>query len=284
MQIKPYGHTEFINFKEGPHLYIHHGDIVSSVTGITGVVDKPGLVIWSANQAGEEIKDTLVPGVGLDEIEIQKLAKAASQRHVNHRDSAGGIGRLVHNAIQAFIEKECLGKGPLTLAVLQGCAENYEPVNTKAKASYQAWVAAMTDSFIGMEFLEAERIVWNKDEGYIGTLDALGYWPATKIFIFFDWKTSKGSYAEHGAQVAGYWGAAASVNPGLTVTNSQRTIIHIPCSRQGHFKTYDEYTIQKELTGQTLQQDYDAFLGMRTTYQWKQRTPMEQRMKYIRRK
>ena len=284
MQIKPYGHSEFINFKEGPHLYLHHGEIISSVTGITGVVDKPGLIIWAANQAGEEIKDTLVAGVGLDEIEIEKLVKAASTRHTKHRDSAGGIGRLVHNAIQAFIENEFIDKGQMELVILRDCAHAYEPVNVVAKASYQAWVAAMADSFIGMEFIEAERVVWNRNADYIGTLDAMGYWPAEKRFVLFDWKTSKGSYAEHGLQVAGYFGAVHSAQPKIHAGNTERCIIHIPCSRQGHFKIYDEYTIQKELTGQSLAQDYNAFLGAAITYKWKQATPMEKRMKYIRRK
>jgi hypothetical protein len=281
MKIKPYGHSEFIDFKQGKHLYIKDGQLIQNVTGITDVIDKPGLVYWSANQASEEIKETLVPGEALDEIQIEKLAKSAATRHTRHRDSAGSYGRLVHEAIEALIQKELLDK-PLSVAHLLDVAENFEPVNELAKNAYQAWVRAMAEEFEGITFIESERIVWHQAENFIGTMDALAM--RDGIFIFFDWKTSKSSYAEHGMQVSGYWGAAASVNPKITHKNSVRSIVHVPTVKQGYYKVYDEPRIRKELTGHTLREDYDAFLAAKRAYEWKQATPMEQRMKFVRRK
>jgi hypothetical protein len=286
MQVKPYGHKEFITFKPRPHIYLRKNDLIPNVTGITGIIDKPGLVIWAANQAGEEIRETVEPGDVLDEISIEELAERASKRHTTIRNKAGGVGSVVHDAIEKYVNARLLDI-PIDDDVVQSTAGDFRPVHERAAAAYDAWVMLMLKHFSGVTLTESETLAWNKDAGYIGTMDALGWYidsTGVQRWIIFDWKTSKNTYSEHGLQLAGYWGALESVNPKLKWSLCERAIVHIHPKIPMSPKVYKEYDIQKDLTGADLLTDYEAFLDCLGAYNWKNNTPLEKRMAYVRRR
>ncbi|MCK5016588.1 MAG: hypothetical protein KAS32_05880, partial [Candidatus Peribacteraceae bacterium] len=123
---KLYNGEVTLNFEPTKHIYEVDGERKVSVTGVTGVVNKPALTWWAAHEAGREIIEVLTGGIfsakdkktyrvkegeipqtpQLDEVSIEKLYQDARFAHYRKKTTAADIGTLVHNWVERYIKGE----------------------------------------------------------------------------------------------------------------------------------------------------------------------------------
>src|ERR1700687_5883043 len=81
-----------LRFNSEKHKYFVKDKPVPSVTTILGVIAKPALINWAANQAVEFMQMNIKPGQSLDEIELSNLFKDAKKAHFKKKTDAGQLG------------------------------------------------------------------------------------------------------------------------------------------------------------------------------------------------
>lgn len=166
------------------HIHYINGNKALSVTTTLGIINKPFLIPWAANQAADEVKRRLVPGKALDEIGIQKLVADAKTAHKTSRDSAADMGTYIHN----WIEEYTRGKDPDL------------PVNTKLHRTILDFKKFWDSQDIVP--IHAERPVCSPTYNLAGIPDLI-----CKVdgkLTIMDWKTGSGIYPEMFLQLAAY--------------------------------------------------------------------------------
>lgn len=154
-------------------------------TTVLGVISKPALIPWAANQAAEKIKLYLMEhatGRTLTKEEISDLVEHGRKAHVELKEAAADIGTRAHQAINAIIDG---GKMNLTDDI---------------KPAVNAFMDFIGKSRVTIE--HGDRKIASLKYGYGGSLDALGIEDGR--FVIIDFKTSNAIYAEHSLQVASY--------------------------------------------------------------------------------
>lgn len=212
----------------------------ASVTGITGVLDKPALKFWAANIGGDAVEKLLVPGLVIDEFKQAEIAQAARMAHRTVTTTTAAVGTKVHEWIEAYIDSSL------------GLCEYPEPaVNEHIKNSIDQFLVWEKEN--NVEWLASELKVYSRKYRYVGTLDSEAI-VAGKLTLV-DLKTSSGIYPEMFLQVAGY---AKARQEETGKKYEQLCILRIP--RDGDsFETKTDTRIDKH---------YRAFLGCRQAYLW----------------
>jgi len=179
-EYKLYGEESIIRFDDERHrFYGQEGESLISVTGITGVVDKSGpLMYWAINL----MRDYLIPRVngGITEEDVLE----ASKQHRIFKKKAADIGTQIHEWVSNWI----LGKKPKM------------PDDEKVVNGITAFLKFQKEHKI--KWLESEKIVYSRKYHYAGILDAIG--KIGKELILIDFKSSNGIYDEMRFQVAAY--------------------------------------------------------------------------------
>jgi len=258
---KTHGGLYNIVFNSDPHTYSIAGALKPSATGVVDVLDKPALVRWSANCAADEFRKLMKPGVSLDELQIEQIAKAAAKAHVEIRDSAGDLGSLVHTWIHKFVLVE-MGERKKKPAM---------PQNPEARLCVEGFLKFHRE--VQPTYLWSERILYNKELDICGTADIGMDVPGYQEFTLGDWKTSGGIWPGYAMQVEFYRRcvieeeANKKHNRWLT---SNRMLIHLP--RDGSFQIYDEIDLFS-MTGNDKDGDWEGFKGAAAALRWKQKNP-----------
>lgn len=177
-----YGGGVTIVYYPNSHQYKLDGKNLLSVTGILGVINKPMLIPWAVNQAVSFLQGHLGEPI-TDEL----LAEAKSQ-HEKVRDEAASLGHQVHEWCNGYL----MGKEP-------PLPEDIRVMN--GVLAFLKWVEEHD-----VKFTESEKLVYSKQCGYVGTMDAVAIIDGKKCVL--DFKTGKGVYPEHHMQVAAYRHAA----------------------------------------------------------------------------
>ena len=165
------------------------GILLPSVTTITNVLDKPGLVYWANAQGMYGVKDTLTPHIGevLTEEMLEEALKEGKERPNKSRDTAADFGTEAHNLIEGIIK----GENP-------DIPEKHKTV----VASFHKW---LNESSI--ELTHVEQYLYSTDElsggFYGGTVDAIGRNEKGGL-VALDWKTSNDLYPNNALQAAAY--------------------------------------------------------------------------------
>lgn len=170
-------------------------DRLLSVTGVTGVLDKPALVWWSSNCAVDYIWKNLTEAdrdKNYLTVPIDKLEEARNA-YRNVSKTSADIGTAIHKWIEEWIQ--CKGVGidmPDDEKVLNGITAFLKFQNER-----------------NFKWIESERIVYSKKHKFVGTLDAVA--KVGKDLVLVDFKSSKrnknskdGLYDEMKIQVCGY--------------------------------------------------------------------------------
>lgn len=155
-----------------------------SVTTLLGVLDKPALVQWAANQAVAIIREQLTPGDTLDEVMIEKLCEDARSNYRKTTKKAADIGTLVHARLQEYLEAGVVNT----------------PVHTMAAQSFGA----------GIEWLQkheakafiVEGRAYSRAHRFTATVDFVGEVDGNPAVL--DFKTSKDLYENYYWQIALY--------------------------------------------------------------------------------
>lgn len=165
------------------HSYTINGAWVPGVTSVIGVLDKPALVAWAANETAayaDEHWAELSELRSADRIERLKKARFQTNRKAIVR------GNRVHALGERVSKGEQIDEGEIDPAL-------------------RPWIdayARFLDDW-DIEILHTEIPVGKLDYLYAGTADAFAYSPRLGTFVL-DLKTGKGVYSEVGLQLAAY--------------------------------------------------------------------------------
>lgn len=182
-----------ITFYPNSHRYKLKGEkgYLIGVTTATGVIDKSRpLILWATRLTGDHMRD-FITNNNYDEEALLEQVAIAQDMHQVKKEKAADLGTQVHNFAESFARHK-LGKcdmpeitDDMELEVINGINAFLEWIETRE-----------------VEFIEAERMVYSRKHGYVGTADVVA-----KIdgeLYLCDYKTSKGIYPEMFFQVAAY--------------------------------------------------------------------------------
>ena len=179
-----YNGTVRLDFDPVRHHYKINGERAYGVTTALSIIAKPQLIWWAASQASEHVKANLVPGVALDELEIQDLCDGARKAHNRKKDKAADAGTYIHNYIEAFVR-----------------GENPEmPINSDLQRVIHDFMEWWNKTDI--EVISPEQMFCSPTLKLAGTADLV-----CKVdgkLTIMDWKTGSGIYPDMFMQMAAY--------------------------------------------------------------------------------
>lgn len=235
------------HFNEEAHLYVLDGKPLTGVTTILGVIAKPALIQWSADEAvkhlgwynekylTEEEKSAckVLAKAQFDLIKLMNeetfysFLSEARVKHAKRKTDAGAIGTDVHAEIERLVKNAIEGDGKIK-------NENLNPmVNNFCK-----W--AMENN---IKFIESEKRLFSKEHWYAGTCD-LVFEKDGKKYVG-DIKTSSGIYGrEFFFQMAGY---QIALEEGGHNDFFGSTIIR--CGKDGSFEVKDSFDLESDKAG-----------------------------------
>ena len=95
-----------LDFDPVKHRYKINGEYAYGVTTALSEIAKPQLIWWAATMASDHFKENIVPGVPLDELQIQELCDGARKAHNQKKDKAADQGSYIHNFIEEWVQAE----------------------------------------------------------------------------------------------------------------------------------------------------------------------------------
>lgn len=185
-----------ITFYPDSHKYKLAGDKgwLTSVTAITGIIDKSRVLIaWAIGLAQKHFQ-TFMEETGALALTVQDLepvVKEALNQHNVKRDEAADIGTQTHDIAQKIGEAMRDGKD------IPALPEDLPEGVVHGVSAFIDWVMTYK-----VKFIECERMLYSRKHGYVGLTDAIIEIDGKKYLI--DYKTSKGIYSEMQYQLAAY--------------------------------------------------------------------------------
>lgn len=196
------------------------GHSYPSVTSILGVIGKPALVNWAANQERAACLDAAAD-LYLDLIKTAPMSRPAyvttltsrigkAKAHKKTSEKAAEIGSHAHALIEWNLRKS-LG---------QSVGPEPRVVDDAAWAfmAFEDWAQS-----VSLKPLRIEQIVYSVTHEYAGTMDLVAEVHGVPTLI--DFKTSKGVYAEAHLQTAAYRHALGEMGHG---TIGEALIVRLP--------------------------------------------------------
>jgi len=176
-----------LDFDEKKHVYTVDGENVLSVTGITGIIDKSGpLMWWSVGQCLEYVESRLPTLSSLDEVQTKAFLHDAHRAHLKSSRAAADVGTVAHDWIDDF---------------LKGKRERTDlPKNQLARTSVESFLEWFDENVD--EVIETEFKCYSREHNYAGTADFDGIVNGERVIA--DWKTGKAIYPEYELQGNGY--------------------------------------------------------------------------------
>lgn len=138
-------------FNAKTHTYTLDGKRMTGVTTVLGVIAKPALIGWAANQAVDYIKERIFE-VDIDTL-ANKVLPEARKAHIKKRDKAADAGTDVHAIIEEWVKKSM--KDLMTI-----------PSDNKQVQHFMKWAVKNK-----VKFLESEKQVYSKTHFTAGTYD-----------------------------------------------------------------------------------------------------------------
>lgn len=173
------------------HVYIRrdNGEWLKSVTGATGILDKPALIPWACGCMHDKIEEALNRG----QLITPEFLAEAKNAWREKRDSSADYGTITHLTIHEFIKYK-LGiekKAPVVPKIRE--VEN-------AFLAFRDWVEDQQ-----VEFIATEQLVYSKKYNFVGTLDSTAkIHKGKERFALIDFKSSNGIYGDMIYQTTGY--------------------------------------------------------------------------------
>lgn len=185
--------------KSGSRTYTIDGVTMPSVTTILGVIGKPALITWAANEeraacleAAYDLYDDVHSTPRLDRMPFLAALESrlgSVKAHKRASAKACEIGSQAHAAIELQHRKA------------MGQATGPEPkLSDEAMWAFMAWEDWALNAGIKPVFIE--QTIWSVSHRYAGTMDLLAWVNGHRTLV--DYKTSKSVYPESKLQVAAY--------------------------------------------------------------------------------
>lgn len=156
-----------------------------SVTTVLGLLDKgDALLQWGVNCAIAYVREHAVAE------DFESVLHLAKTNWREAREEAADIGKEIHELIKVYIRhgRDAVG--------------SYRPEVENGFLAFLEW-----ERENGIEWLEAEKQVFDPEHGFAGTLDAKCRFtrgPYTARVFVIDFKSSKGIYDGYAEQVSAY--------------------------------------------------------------------------------
>lgn len=243
-------------FDETTHKYYLDGKPLTGVTTILGVIAKPSLIQWAADEAVKHLGwfDTRYIGNqedaarenannifnNLKNLSLKDFLITLSQartQHAKRKTAAGSVGTYAHKWIETYVQAK----------IDEVELPKRDPV-----------IGHMTDNFVKwaednkVKFLASEQRVYSRKYWYGGTFDILCE-KNGQMFIV-DIKTGSGIYPEHFFQMGGYQIAIEELQ-GFPAKINGHLVLNI--KKDGTFDQREYFN---------LDQNKDAFLAALTLY------------------
>ena len=189
---KVYGGKIVIDFYERHgrflHVYIRrdNGEWLKSVTGATGMLDKPLLIPWACK---EMEKSLLATYQEKNQLTNKDIAFAKSAWRVR-RDKAGEKGTIIHDLDHKYINFK------LVLTTKMPAM----PKDVEIKNAYMAFREWEDKNKV--KFIATEQLVYSRKYNFVGTLDCIANVNGEHCLV--DFKSGNGIYDEAIYQVSGY--------------------------------------------------------------------------------
>ena len=225
-----------LDFNEKKHIYTVDGNKVVSVTGVTGIIDKSGpLMWWGIGECLKFIEAGLPNFEEMDEVQTKQFFHDAHRAHLRSSKTATTIGTMAHE----WIEKHLAGEDPPM------------PKNPPLLSTVVSWLEWKEEHNVVAVWTEFK--CYSRENGYAGTCDFDGRVDDERCIV--DWKTGKAVYPEHALQTAAYQLAREEE---LDVTYDARWVVVLP--KQGG------KVIAKRFGPETYEQHCKGFLGALDLY------------------
>ena len=244
-RLPEYRDTEVKPPDEENPVYMVDGVGHDRVTSILDVIHKPALVPWAAGVAADSFAESLeallqVRSLSVDD--LPGLRDMAAKAHNATRDRAANFGTRAHHAIEEYITSNTVPTDLTLVPILN---------------AFEAW---RTKENLTIEY--TERIVWNPQYQYGGTIDALAYRDGKPIVI--DFKTGSDIYKEAALQVAAY---AYGIRAITGVPIDEAWVVNIPRKQPKKGPGFKTRKIPQPLLGQ----NFTTFLAALDVYKGMQR-------------
>lgn len=214
-------------FDEKKHVYTLNGIRMYGVTSVLGVIAKPALIQWAANQVVEWIQNNapkeLVKGAYLFGL-TNKMLDEAKVAHRKKKESAGDIGKAVHLSVEEWIK------------------EKKEPtLDAQGMVMFEHFRKWAEDNKIA--FLSSEQKIYSKTHWVAGTVDAVVI-KGDKKYVM-DIKTYSGIYDRTPfLQMAGY----AIMLEEMGHKDIAGSIV-VRLGKDGTFETLENTNLEEEKVG-----------------------------------
>lgn len=181
IKTKPYKDI-VLEFDETRHIFYVNGEkLNTSVTGITGIIDKSGaLVGWAVKLFREFLLEKISSNKNITEDDVL----SGSKQHIIAKQKAGDIGTEIHKWAELYIKK----KNPPM------------PEDEKVKNGALAFLKWIDENKV--KFINSEECIYSKKYKYAGILDLEA--KVNGELCIVDFKSSNGVYDDMRFQVAGY--------------------------------------------------------------------------------
>ena len=185
MKYELYGGEVTLDFDEKKHVYSVDGVKIPSATGITGIIDKSGpLMWWGVGQCLDYIEENLPDFEAMDEVQTEQFFFDAHRAHLRASRTAASIGTMAHDWIHKYFK----GESPDT------------PKNEKLRTTIESFLE--WEDKMELCAYETEFKVYSREHGYAGTCDYDGMVKSERCIL--DWKTGKAVYPEYALQDSAY--------------------------------------------------------------------------------
>ena len=133
---------DIYEFDEKKHVHKLNGQNLTGVTTVLGVIAKPMLIQWSANEAVKSVTQKWMPEIAYSKAEIQEILDEARIAHRKKKEDAGALGTDVHADIELLIIEALQGT--------TGQIEGYRGENVQV-AHFVKWAMDNKVKFLGSE-------------------------------------------------------------------------------------------------------------------------------------
>lgn len=184
-----------IEFKDDAfHTYLLNGKRLTSVTSITGQLDKSApLMYWAVGLARDFLDAFLQDGNAYDRPTLLPVIEEACKQHTVKKKEAASVGDIVHDFALAYATAKTTG-GELPKI------EDWPQEALNGINGFLDW----KDSH-NVTFRETERVIYSKKYNYVGRTDAVAILGNDIEWTVLDYKTANGIYPEMLLQLCLYW-------------------------------------------------------------------------------
>ena len=179
---------DIYEFNKAKHIHTLNGKPLTGVTTILGVIAKPMLIQWSANEAVKSVTQKWMPEIAYSKNEILEILDEARIAHRKKKEDAGALGTDVHADVETLIKE--------ALQSTTGQIGAYKGMNVQV-AHFVNWATENKVVFRG-----SEEHIYSKEWWVGGICDFLC--EIDGELWLGDIKTSSGIYPEHFFQCAAY--------------------------------------------------------------------------------